>query len=33
MKPEINDFLRQDTSSGFSIVEGFNRLQAIAAQL
>ncbi|HEX4136669.1 MAG TPA: FliI/YscN family ATPase [Bryobacteraceae bacterium] len=33
MKPEINDFLRQDTSSGFSMAEGLSRLQAIAAQL
>jgi FliI/YscN family ATPase len=33
MRPEINDFLRQDTSSGFSIAESLARLQAIAANL
>jgi FliI/YscN family ATPase len=33
MRPEINDFLRQDTSSGFSITEGVDRLQAIASRL
>jgi flagellum-specific ATP synthase len=33
MRPEINDFLRQDTSSGFSAAESLTRLQAIAAKL
>jgi flagellum-specific ATP synthase len=33
MRPEINDFLRQDTSSGFSKAESLARLQAIAANL
>jgi flagellum-specific ATP synthase len=32
-RPEINDFLRQDTSAGFSIAESLTRLQAIAANL
>jgi flagellum-specific ATP synthase len=32
-RPEINDFLRQDTSAGFSIAESLTRLQAIAASL
>ena len=33
MRPEINDFLRQDTSAGFSLTESLSRLQAIAANL
>jgi FliI/YscN family ATPase len=33
MRPEINDFLRQDTSAGFSPAESLTRLQAIAANL
>jgi flagellum-specific ATP synthase len=33
MRPEINDFLRQDTSGGFSMTESLARLQAIAANL
>lgn len=32
-RPEINDFLRQDTSSSFSISESLGRLQAIATRL
>jgi flagellum-specific ATP synthase len=33
MRPEINDFLRQDTSAEFSVPESLTRLQAIAASL
>jgi FliI/YscN family ATPase len=33
MRPEINDFLRQDTSSGFSIAESLTRLHSVAACL
>lgn len=33
MRPEINDFLRQDASAGFSMADSLNRLQAIAANL
>jgi flagellum-specific ATP synthase len=33
MRPQINAFLRQDVSAGFSLAEGWNGLQRLAEQL